>query len=256
MLIKTTLSCKMLCSHCLEDATPSGEHMSLDLFKKALDFTERAECEVLRAGLPIIVLLSGGECTDNPLLPEFVELVVKRKWFPMILTHGLWLDNEKLRNELLRDGWNVLIQVTNDSRFYPRKPPVFKHDRVTYVDKLLVLSTIGRAARKEFNPKGLEARFGPSSFNLRSMTRSLGAIELAIQMLRARNLSGKSGACIPAVTHEGVVTAGESRLCWPIGTVESSNKELTEALLSMGSCNRCGQEANLPLQHRRAIGAE
>ena len=139
---------------------------------RALDFTERAECDVIRAGIPVMMMLSGGECTDNPLIVEMAEQVVKRGWILTLLTHGLWLDNEKLRNELLRDDWkNVVVQVTNDDRYYPRKPPKFEHPKITYVSKLQVLSTIGRASRPTFDPKGLDSRMGPSSFNFRSLTR-------------------------------------------------------------------------------------
>ena len=254
MLIKVTNACKMGCIHCLEDATPAGSYMDLTLFQKALDFTERAECEALKAGIPTMVLLSGGECTDNPEILEMVKQVVDRKWIVMILTHGLWLDNETLRDTLLRDDWKVVIQVTNDARFYPRKPPHFKHPRVHYVNNLTLLSTIGRAAKPNFDPKGLNPRISPSSFNFRSLVRYFNSVPEAIRMLRIRGALGKSGFCSPAVSHDGTVTAGESRFCFPIGTVNSSNEELTHAVLSMGSCNRCGQESPLGPEHRRAIG--
>ena len=151
----------MGCNHCLEDSLPSTDHMNMDLFMRALDFTERAECEVIRGGMPVMMMLSGGECTDNPLIVEMVSQVVKRGWVLPLLTHGLWLDNVELRNELLRDDWHVLIQVTNDDRYYPRKTVKFDHPRVVYVHRLQVLSTIGRASRPTFDPKGLCPRSAP-----------------------------------------------------------------------------------------------
>ena len=258
MLIKTTLSCRMSCSHCMESAVPSGEHMSMDLFMKALDFTERAECEVIKGGMPVMMMLSGGECTDNPNIVEMVQKIARRGWVVTVLTHGLWLDNKELRDRILRDDdWtraNILVQVTNDERYYPRKPPKFEHPRVVYVDKLLVLSTIGRAASPKFDPKGLDPRRAPSSFNLRSITHSTRSIASAIQLLRVRGMIGRSGFCTPSVSHDGTVVAGESRFCYPIGTVDSTNEELTQAILNMGSCNRCSQESNLKPEHKRAIG--
>jgi hypothetical protein len=245
----------MSCSHCMEDATPAGEHMDLDLFKKALDFTERAECEVIQSGMPVMVMLSGGECTDNPQIVEMAEQVVKRGWVLTLLTHGLWLDNKEFRESLLRSEWrNVLVQVTNDDRYYPRKTVKFQHPRVHYVDKLLVLSTIGRAASPKFDPKGLNPRMAPSSFNFRSLVHHLKSVPKAIQFLRVRGCLGKAGFCVPSVSPDGTVVAGESRFCYPIGTVDSTNEELTQAVLSMGSCNHCGQEANLGTEHKRAIG--
>ena len=258
MLVKVTSHCAAGCNHCMEDATPKGEHMPFEIFEKALSFTERAECRLIKDGMPVMVMLSGGECTDHPRIVEMVEMIAKRNWIVTILTHGLWLDNVELRNQLLRDDvwWrnNVLIQVTNDERYYPRKPPRFEHKKVIYVDKLLVLSTIGRAANPKFDPQGLNPRMAPSSFNFRSLVHSTRSITSAIQILRVRGMMGKSGFCTPSVSHDGTVVAGESRFCYPIGTVDSTNDELTQAVLNMGSCNRCGQEANLVTEHKNAIG--
>ncbi len=256
MLIKVTSHCQMQCSHCLEDASPAGSHMSLALFQKALDFTERAECEAIKAGIPTMVILSGGECTDNPEILEMVKQVVDRKWIVMILTHGLWLNNKTLRDALLRDDWPILIQVTNDPRYYPRKPPHFEHPRVFYINEITLLSTIGRAAKPNFDSKGLNPRISPSSFNFRSLTRSFNSVPEAIKMLRIHAAAGKPGSCSPAVSHDGTVTAGESRFCFPIGTVNSSNEELTQAVLSMGSCNRCGRETPLEPKYKRALGIQ
>jgi hypothetical protein len=239
----------------MEDATPSGEHMSLELFERALKFTERAEGELIRQRMPVMMMLSGGECTDNPHIVEMVNEVVRRGWVVTLLTHGLWLDNEDLRSKILLEGReNVLVQVTNDDRYYPRKPPRFEHPKVFYVDKLSVLSTLGRASNPKFDPKGLNPRIAPSSFNFRSLVHHMGSFQLAVITLRARGLLGKSGFCTPSVSHDGTVVAGESRFCYPIGTVDSTNEELTQAVLSMGSCNRCGQEEFLWPEHRSAIG--
>jgi hypothetical protein len=122
------------------------------------------------------------------------------------------------------------------------------------VDKLQVLSTIGRASNPKFDPKGLSPRAAPSSFNFRSIVHSTKSVSQAIKILRVRGCLGKSGFCTPSVSHDGTVVAGESRFCYPIGTVNSSNEELTQAVLSMGSCNRCGQEGNLSPMHKHAIG--
>jgi hypothetical protein len=55
-------------------------------------------------------------------------------------------------------------------------------------------------------------------------------------------MSGKM--CTPSIDVHGNVLAGESRFCHKIGTVESSEEELLENLLTM-ECNKCGLEDNL-----------
>jgi len=244
VLVKVTNRCGMGCSHCLENSTPAGEHMTEETFHKALDLTRRIEALAWQIGLPRFVIVSGGECTEHPDIVKFVEALVDWGVRPVLLTNGLWLENKDLRESLLRPEWTQLMfQVTNDARFYPRAPIRVQDPRIMYVDSLSVFVALGR---------GLPFRAG--SLTLRSLTRSLGGIEAAVLRLRARAVVGSAGHCTPSITHEGWVVAGESRHCARIGTVDSTNDELTRAVLAMGECDHCGLEAGLPAAHRAAIG--
>jgi hypothetical protein len=252
MLIKITNRCGAGCNHCLENSTPAGEHMTEETFRKALAFTRRAEAKAWAMSCPRHVLLSGGECTEHPDIVRYVEMVFAAGLLPILISNGHWLGNEELRTALLRPEWNLFVQVTYDSRFYPTAPPRFDDPRITYVESLSVFIPLGRGAKKK--TAGLPMLKGPSSFNLRSMARGLRSFDGAVSMLRMRATAGLAGHCIPSVTHEGFVVAGESRECWRIGTVDSTNDELTAALLAMGECNRCGLEAGLTMEQKRAIG--
>lgn len=255
MLIKVTNRCGAGCSHCLEDSTPKGEHMSWETFMQALDFTQQVESFAWESGCPPIVLLSGGECTEHPDIVKMVEAVVARAWLPMVLTNGLWLADKELRESLLRSEWpQLFVQVTHDPRFYPQAPPRWKDPRIAYVDALTVFIPLGRGKKESERKKGVPTRQGPSSFNLRSLTRSFGDIVAAVAVLRAKASIGFSGHCIPSISATGGVVAGESNSCFKIGTVRSTNHELTEALVNM-QCNGCGLEDNLTQEQKRAIGA-
>lgn len=257
MLIKVTNYCSMGCSHCMEDSTVKGEHMSADTFRRALQLTERVEAGAYQIGVPRFALLSGGECTEHPEIVGFVETALAAGFMVTLITNGLWLGNDELRENLLRPEWGpgrLFVQVTNDPRFYPTAPPLVKDERISYVDKLSGLLKLGRAARssKVFQ-HGVPAKRAPSSFNIRSLTRSFGSIERAITVLRANALAGKSGWCSPSISANGDVVAGESNQCFRIGTVDSSNHELTAALINM-QCNRCGHVDGLTQLEKRAIG--
>jgi hypothetical protein len=248
VLIKVTNRCSMGCSHCLEDSTPNSAHMPWEGFLEALDFTQRIEGFAWEQGCPSIILLSGGECTEHPDIVRMVEEVISRGWAPMLLTNGLWLENEELREALLRP------EVTNDPRFYPKAPPKVDDHHVVYVDSLTVLIPLGRGRRESEHRKGVPLRKGPSSFNLRSLTRGLGDVVLAVAALRARAGTGLAGHCIPSISVNGDVMAGESNNCFKVGTVHSSIGMLAEAISNM-QCNRCGLENNLTQEQKRAIGA-
>ena len=164
MLVKVTNRCGMGCSHCLENSTPAGEHMTEETFHKALDLTQRIEALAWQIGLPRFVIVSGGECTEHPDIVKFVEALVDWGVRPVLLTNGLWLENKDLRESLLRPEWTQLMfQVTNDARFYPRAPIRVQDPRIMYVDSLSVFVALGRGRRKISD--GVPMRKFPASFN-------------------------------------------------------------------------------------------
>jgi len=253
VLIKVTNHCARGCSHCMESATIKGRHMPLEMFDRALDCSDRVEATARQLGYPLI-LLSGGECTDHPDFELLVEKVLERDLMPMVLSHGMWLADAEKRASLLRPEWKtVRYQITYDPRFYPGGPPHKVTDnRVLYVDSLSRMLPIGRFKGQEHAE--VDTRIGPTSFNFRSMTRAFGDVRAAIAQLRIRAMQGASGHCSPSISANGDFVAGESNACFKVGTVDSTPEQITEAVLSMGSCNRCGLEAKLPQEHQRAIG--
>jgi len=236
----------------MENAIPEGKHMSLELFKKALDFSDRLEILARKGGYKLI-LISGGECSENPELVPMIEEIIKRGLSPAILTNGMWLANKKLRQSILRPEWpELFVQVTNDPRFYPKKPPIVDDPRITYVDSLLHMIPLGRFKGQTHGE--IPTRRGPSSFNLRSLTRHFSDVRTAIAYLRLKVMDRSllTGHCTPSITHGGGVVAGESIACFQIGTVESKPEEITHNLRKM-KCNQCGLVDGLSTEQKRSI---
>ena len=177
----------------------------------------------------------------------------------ILITNGMWLDNPVLRAQILRPDWpDLMVQVTNDPRFYPTAPKAIPTDdpRVVFVPALTVLVTLGRLTKTKLArlPQGAPPiRKGPTSFNLRSMTRSLGDVREALYMHRVRAVSGIGGHCSPSISSDGTIVAGESSNCFPIGTVQSTAEDVTRALIRM-QCNKCGLVDNLSHEQKLAIG--
>lgn len=156
MLIKITNFCSMGCSHCLEDSTVAGQHMTRETFLAALELTERLEGLSWERGVPKILLISGGEATEHPDIEWFLETALAAGYRRLLITNGMWLDNPELRAKILRPDWtDLLIQVTNDPRFYPSAPKGIPTDdpRVMFVPSLTVLVTLGRLKRSRL-PQG------------------------------------------------------------------------------------------------------
>jgi len=235
MLIKITDQCQMGCTHCLEDANPVGTFMSLDTFKKALEFTKRNDMS--------FIMISGGEPFEHPQLEEFVSIATKVVKV-MILSNGLFINNEGL-DRVNRMGVN--IQITNDDRFYPLPVEDPKHPLITFVDRIQLVSPHGRAKKNALE----SSRMSPGCFNLRSIARgNSSTLRGAIATLRMY-----FKMCTPSITAKGDVVAGESRFCFKIGSLDDSDSTLFHNLANM-KCNTCGLTQKLPYGYKEAIGEE
>lgn len=233
MLVKITTVCRMCCSHCMEDAGPEGQHMTAEIFEKVIDFITRNNF--------VFLMISGGEPTEHPEFADFVKMARSAKLETIVLSNGMFLNNVH-RDEYLSLG--VKYQIINDPKYYPTKIDPVSHPNISVFDTKIMapISPFGRA----LNMKA--GRINPLCFNLRSATRQLRDFRDAVHFLR---LNGKM--CIPSITVEGDIVAGESRFCSKIGTVESSNIELTNRVVDL-KCSKCGLVNNLDHRHRTAIG--
>lgn len=255
MLIKVTNTCSEGCWHCMEDSRPNtNQHMTEDTFRKAMSLTQRVEKKI-PPGVPMMLAFSGGECSEHPEIVSFMRLAESKGFMVTMITNGRWLSNETMKKEILGREWagGLLIQVTHDPKFYrPEPPPFVKDPRITYIDSLTKLLPLGRLVASKRN-RPLPNSKAPASFNLRSLTRTMGSIEEAVGYLRGRLMVGKGTLCSPSVSFDGTVHAGDSTNCFQIGTVDSTNLELTQALIKM-RCNACGLVDNLTLEQKNAIG--
>lgn len=232
----------MRCSHCLEDSRPdTAQHMTRATFAAALDCTDRVEGLARQMTGYNLLLFSGGECTEHPDILDLLDTALAREFRPLLITNGLWLSAPVLAPALLARAFSV--QVTNDPRFYPK---------VVYIDALSSFTRLGRGARG--SAQGVRERPTPGSFNLRSFTRAFGDVRLALVEHRRRALTMVGGHCTPTISWDGMFVVGESRFCSQVGTVHSTPEQITEGILRMGSCDRCGTERNLGAAHRAAIG--
>lgn len=257
MLIKITNYCSLGCNHCMENSTVAGEHMTRETFMQALALTARLEGDAWRQGIPRRILISGGEATEHPDVEWFLETALATHDV-ILITNGMWLDDPSLRAKILRPEWKrLMVQVTNDPRFYPKQPVTRSDDpRVVFVPSLTVLVPLGRMRpeRAHSGREGLPVRKAPTSFNLRSITRSTGDVRAALTILRARAALGKDGNCSPSISSDGTIVAGETSNCFPIGNVHSTADQVTRALVTM-ECNKCGLVDNLTQEQKLAIGA-
>lgn len=222
----------MGCSHCLVSATPHGTHITPEVYRHALDVA-------VELGDPF-VMLSGGEPTEHPRILDLIAEAAE--YFPLVavLSNGMWLHDPDRTAELLatKAHW----QITNDPRFYPRRLPEVELETplVTYEHKITTLVRLGRY-------RGYSNRLAPACYNLRSAVRHHRSFVLGVGFLRLHHKF-----CTPSIDVDGVIRAGETPFCYSLGTVQSTEAELTAATLAH-DCDRCGLHERLPENFRKVV---
>jgi MoaA/NifB/PqqE/SkfB family radical SAM enzyme len=215
------------------DAGPDGGHMSMDTYKAVLNFIEWT-------GIPII-MISGGEPLQHPDALEMVVMAKNEGLKTVLLSNGTFLEDAELTEKII--ALNIIVQITNDERFYPRRIPIVDHPNFCYTDKIRIVTPIGRAVTNKLDTN----RSSPLCFNLRSIARRIGNFKAALMNLR---MVGKM--CTPSINIDGTISAGESNFCSSFGTVYD-RENLAEKIFEL-TCNKCGLADQLDPMYKRAIG--
>lgn len=223
-------------THCMENAGPSEEYMSMGVYRQVLKFIAWAE-------FPMI-MFSGGEPTNHPEILTMIKMALEKNFQPFLLSNGTFLEKPELKDAILNS--HAKIQITNDQRFYPREVPIIEHSHLSYEHHIRIIAPFGRAITNKIPI----SRISPACFNIRSLCRSVGSFKQALFNLR---LNGKM--CTPSINIDGSIAAGETNSCSVIGTVYDGNEKLTENLYSL-KCNKCGLVNKLDRAFKRAIGEE
>lgn len=247
MLIQITNTCRMGCPHCFDDATPEPNHMSMETFAKALDFSEMI-------GVRAIVI-SGGEPTENPEWSEMISGAADRFQSVSVPTNGAWLFSPSKRHqmtEILRQKKNVKLQVSSFPGLYKdhektvaevkeyaqelkalglKKRMYLETDRKTIDCKMIAL---GRCAT---NPELSEIAKN-SSCTTSCLTASVMSAQLrldgAVEILEERG-----HFCKPMVGFDGCIRFSESCLCPAFANVEESIDVIFEKARSWRPCGGC-----------------
>lgn len=241
MLLKITNQCQMECTHCMENATPTGEHMDSNTFYNATEFIKKIK--------PDVLLISGGEPLEHPHFFEYTEYlktIINPRGI-LITSNGEFLSDENLYQKCCDLGVN--FQIMNDKRYYPRRitytKEQFNHPNFAIIiDDVRGIYPQGRAVKNSINPHPFKS---PKCFNLRSIICSGNDLVESVKILESM---GKF--CTPSVSYNGKIFLGESSLCEPIGDVISDMSIMEEKIKSF-KCNHCALVDKLDAFHKKAI---
>ena len=228
MLIKITKSCHNGCIHCCNECVPSDEHMSLETFKDALEFTNKYDSNALYGDE-----IAGGEPTEHPQFFEFIdtyyEIMSEFKILTVATNGHFILEHPKEIHEYLDKYPFLFFQVTYDNRYYPKKlditKRVLRHKRITIVTELEKLTPKGRAITN--NLKVTDNVMAPPCMNV-----TLGLVQLnskslseLLKTLRRLNIN-----CSPSIQVNGDIALGEFDSCPAFCSIYDSEETILNAI--------------------------
>ncbi len=249
MMIKITEKCSMGCTHCMNRATPNGNHMDFDTFMKAIAFQKEYGGS--------FCLITGGEPTEHPAFEHFLGYAVSAlpKCFITVATNGLWMTQNERFIKLVHEthGDRVLFQVTSDPRYYPTpvdlNHPVFKYDNVVTCDIVPQIYPQGRALDNNLPWTAKACK----CFNVRAIPRQIVVKDLGMIIAM---LAVKGKFCTPHISIDGHIKVGESDLCPNCSHIDKPANEIVLDILQF-KCGQCNHvNCNLSQEFKELIGED
>ena len=255
----------MGCPHCLQDSLPNNQHMSAEVFRKALEFGEWSGN--LRYNI------SGGEPTEHPNFAGLLEILFDRlnakarpdhiytlltgHMVPVftLISNGDWFaDEEKVKyivDKVLSNTHLDCLQVCSIERLYKNyefikantnklkclSPKVFVH-----TGDILAMEDLGRARTSQgFVRKQVESnKYFMSCLNCSLVSKQESDIKSLMSTLFFCDQT-----CKPLVDWKGDVHLSESHICPSVGNVlTDSFEEIWQRMRKFKPCGKC-------LQYRR-----
>lgn len=242
MMIKITERCTMGCSHCMNDARADGRDMEFGVLRDVLGFLR--EHGLGRANL----VVSGGEPTEHKEFDSFMKEIVRfgketgHFTVVTVTTNGeeILKAPERFKG-YVRDakgaGFQLLFQVSADTRFYPRRIPVHKRifREVGFVlcdNCVEQIYPQGRALTNEIPWKSKASK----CFNVRAISHQLGH-DATLKDIE-RLLQERMKFCTPHIGVDGKIRLGESDLCPVCASIYDDMGTIMEKIRNF-KCHQC-----------------
>ena len=260
MLLKITESCRMECTHCMDNAKPNGKDMSMETFRNAIDFFNKY------GGFELII--SGAEPTEHPNFWKMLKYAAEnaegsvdlngiRMHHITIATNAMNLVGNEHAYEMIKYynnkyGNGITFQVTHVDKYY--KHEIDLKDKIFLLDNVLLCKEIehivpkGRALINNI-PYDVDKVKSSKCFNIRSISRTVKHLSDVSTIL-----SSKLKFCTPQIDIYGNIKLGESALCPVCSSIYKKPEEIIEDIRNF-KCKGCSIiNSKLPERYLNAIG--
>lgn len=254
MLISITEQCRMGCPHCMDNATPEGNHMSMDTFRDAIEFFNKY------GGIECII--TGGEPTENPMWIKMVRYALEHTHgstgsniaHVTLTTNAMNITNNRdIQNYLMllmqKYNGKLSVQVTHVKGLYPidvdLSDAFFSCSSVAVCTEIEAMYPLGRARENNLPWQSKCSK----CFNIRSAVRTYKSLNVATFLLAT-----KMKFCTPRINWNGDVKLGESRICPTVCSIYDDNETIIRNICNFkcGGCDIINK--SLPKNYLEAIG--
>lgn len=223
MLIQITNRCKEGCAHCMQNSLPDGPHMTIETFRKALQFGAFLNTQVY--------VITGGEPTEHPQFGEFCRMLDRHirkgkvKALFTVTSNGTWYpDREDEIERLANLETYAGMQVYTNPKWYKDAEFIIAHKRqMERIPKVIVGTTDIRnmqdLGRARFNEQA-QSEIDKNPYHMSCLNGHL----MFAQVSPLHRLKGqvKEGLlCRPMIDFRGNVHLSESWYCPSFGNVNT-----------------------------------
>lgn len=256
MMVKITSACSMGCKHCMNDAQPNGQHMTMETFEQVINFQRFF-------GGPFMII-TGGEPTEHPkfmgmlwhLTSVQAHSPIEMPLLVTVTTNGVWMQThyDYVKTTV---GHNITWQVTTIPGLYPvqidTSLDVFKLPNVIVCREIESMYPMGRAKANNLPWQAKASK----CFNVRAIARQLSDQHrlgnCAIRTL-LMTMAAHGRMCTPHIAPNGAIKLGESDLCPVCSWIDKPEHEILEDILNF-KCHQCDFiNDKLPPQYRLLLG--
>lgn len=238
MLLELTEKCSMGCTHCMNNATPEGNHMTEETLDDCLDF-------IVQNRLHTHLIVTGGEPTEHPLFVQMITRIIgrlsqqDRTSVVTITTNGFWcLEHQDIAQDIAKGTSNVhvLWQVSTDDRFYPKKLDTTKRlwRQPGFVLCKQCVERVYPQGRALENKLPWEAK-ASKCLNVRALAKQLHNPTLTDIVDR---LLSNGFFCTPTIHIDGGIGLGESALCPTCTSIYEPMQVIIDKIRTF-RCHRC-----------------
>lgn len=250
-----TSRCHMGCPHCMQDAKPTGQHMTEETFRQIVDFCQEAQ--------PMLVSLTGGEPTEHPKWAQYARELLSLKSVKVIsiITNGAWIEDTKQRIAMARliraDKGCVKVQVYSHPKYYQDHDWTVTHKQqfrsigcITDFTSPIFMQDLGRARQncsEEVDAMVIDGHV-PSCINSHLFAIQATSMQ---HFLKISIMSGKF--CRPLIDPDGGIHMSESWLCPTVAHVSDGVVQVFRKMKESRPCRQCRLYKNFEKLHPMKI---